>query len=234
MPVFDDLTARLRRLRAIENDPPRRLRRALPQRQTDIDGRERFLVFGADVHRYRNTPLTRDAVAAFEGALGVSLPPAYREFLLRVGPGAGPYYGIFTPQESLDEFELVGDPAGEFRFTRADVERLYGRRRAWLRDPDSTGGPAADSLVPEDGCIPIGTQGCEGLVVLVVTGDLAGTIWDWGSTSIRPATAAPATLIKDLYAQVEPIFLGPTPDFLAWYDAWLVNAWSQLAGGDAR
>lgn len=232
--MFDDLNVRLRRLRAIENDPPRRLRRARSHRGTDAAGRERLLVFGADVHQYRNTPLTSEAVAAFEGDLGVSLPPAYREFLLRIGPGAGPYYGIFTPQEALGELELLGDPAGEFPFTRADAERLYGQWRAWLRDPDSTGGPAADSCIREDGCIPIGTQGCEGLTVLVVTGDLAGTVWDWGSASMRPARTPTATLIKDLYARSEPIFLGPTPAFMDWYDAWLVNAWRQLVAGNGR
>lgn len=43
--------------------------------------------FGAEGHRYRlGSALSVSQVAAFEESLGVTLPVAYREFVLRLAP----------------------------------------------------------------------------------------------------------------------------------------------------
>lgn len=55
-----------------------------------------FARFGASQHRYRLGPVLSEAdVEAFEVRRGVTLPAAYRSFLLHVGDGgAGPHYGL--------------------------------------------------------------------------------------------------------------------------------------------
>jgi hypothetical protein len=51
---------------------------------------------GFDRHRYRlRRPLSEKRVLAFEAAQGITLPAAYRTFLLSVGDGgAGPHFGL--------------------------------------------------------------------------------------------------------------------------------------------
>ena len=55
-----------------------------------------FQRFGATAHRYAfHTPLSEEAVAAFEARYNIVLPADYRAFLREVGNGgAGPGYGM--------------------------------------------------------------------------------------------------------------------------------------------
>nr|WP_148087829.1 SMI1/KNR4 family protein [Gemmata obscuriglobus] len=110
-----------------------------------------------------------------EATLGVPLPTEYRRLMLELGHGAGPYYGLWSPGESLDEFlgraqEYEAEegrpvrPAGPFPLAAAD-----------LRDAEVS--PAARDW-PCDGCMPICHQGCTFWSVLVLTGEFAGRIWD--------------------------------------------------------
>jgi len=41
--------------------------------------------------KYVNHPVSEADLVRLEGALGVRLPSEYREFLLQIGYGAGPY-----------------------------------------------------------------------------------------------------------------------------------------------
>ncbi|MBC6460806.1 SMI1/KNR4 family protein [Actinomadura sp. HBU206391] len=226
MTTIVSLEAKLRRLRAIEGGPARH--RGLFRRAGSD-----FLVFGADGHGYRNTPLRPAEVEAFERDLGVPLPAAYREFLLRIGPGAGPHYGLFTPDEVLLEGD-GRDPSGAFPFVRADAERIYRAWLDWLDDPGpKPGGPPRGGSAPwrAPGAIIIGTHGCDGYTALVTTGELVGTVWTvWSvGNSWRPAKAPPAAGAKAPRGPAAPIYLGPTPGFDAWYDAWLDTALAELS-----
>src|SRR5205085_2604658 len=105
------------------------------------------------------------------------------EFLLRVGPGAGPYYGIWTPEQIVAEFSSLAqefeaefgsqpDPGRPFPISRADSIEL---QQALLRgDP----APLVERAWPADGCLAIGHQGCSYWTVLVTAGELTGTVWD--------------------------------------------------------
>ncbi len=57
--------------------------------------------FGEEHHQFRlDQPLDEARIAAFESEHAVTLPDAYRQFLLYLGgSGAGPYYGLM-PLES--------------------------------------------------------------------------------------------------------------------------------------
>jgi hypothetical protein len=222
MPTIIALAAKLERLKALEGAPRRRVR-AFRRQNTE------FAVFGADGHGYRNRPLRPAEVEDFERDLGVALPAAYREFLLEIGPGAGPHYGLLAPDEVLLEGE-GRDPAGEFPFARTDAERIHQAWRDWLDDP----GPKS-SAPPRGGSAPwrapgsmiIGTHGCDGYTALVTTGELTGTVWTvWSvGNAWSPAKAPAATTGAD---RAEPVYLGPVPTFDAWYDAWLTAALADL------
>ena len=59
--------------------------------------RERSL-FGAREpfgHGYRVSPVTEAEIISKEAEFGISFPEEYRVWLLRVGSGAGPDYGLF-------------------------------------------------------------------------------------------------------------------------------------------
>src|SRR5882762_8127570 len=99
-------------------------------RRIDTDLR----VFGANGHRYLTHPLSADDVARFESTLCVDLPRTYRNHLLEIGHGAGPYYGLFSPKEVMAEladdekyvleFGHRPSPDGEFPFTRDDAGHI--------------------------------------------------------------------------------------------------------------
>ncbi|MEV6904865.1 hypothetical protein [Amycolatopsis sp. NPDC051372] len=63
--------------------------------------RARRCVFGADTHRYVSRRVPERELRRIEAMRGV-LPSAFRDFLSRVGTGAGPYHGILRlkPEDS--------------------------------------------------------------------------------------------------------------------------------------
>ncbi len=164
----------------------------------------KFNVFGSrrvgnDGHAYREQPVLDDAgLAHLEAASGVALPDEVRSFLQRLhAGGAGPGYGL----------HVFGDPARTarpFPYGRSDFDALIARRRheryACLalteEHPD-------DEWPPGPGFVSIAQHGCGVTDVLVVTGELTGSIWccdmAWRpyATGERPST------------------------FLDWYEAWL-------------
>lgn len=113
------------------------------------DGHE---IFGANVHGYRSRPLAGEQVRLLEAAMGVGLPAAFRSFVLRIGAGAGPDYGIY-------DFERLLSGSGPecFRpFPEGDEGLFYA-------DDDDHNGLL-------DGYLPIIETGCGGYVGLVTSG----------------------------------------------------------------
>jgi hypothetical protein len=189
-------------------------------------------VFGANLHRYRSQPASVVELDDLERALGVTLPAGYRRFLLSVGYGAGPYYGLWSPDQVLEDYDgLREEHEEEFgRPVRADLSFPLGWADAEAMAPRA-GEPHAgwrDLTYPADGCVPICHQGCTFWSVLVTAGELAGTVWDVtcyagfdGQWS--PARRAPGLLVgKDEYRPLPPLPAPPT--FMEWYDGWLERA----------
>lgn len=172
----------------------------------------RLQVFGASQHRYRSTPVSTSSVEQFEHGLGVELPQNYREFLLRIGYGCGPYYGIWSPAEILRELESWSmdsdpcprcSPSGKFPLKSAE---------AGIQCEDW----------PNDGCIPIGHQGCTFWTVLVLDGAFRGTVWDVACFVGFDGEWAPARRPVTLLDERNPIQpLGSPPDFLEWIESWI-------------
>ncbi|HXU80615.1 MAG TPA: SMI1/KNR4 family protein [Polyangia bacterium] len=192
-------------------------------------------VFGATNHQYFSRPVAPAAVERLESYLGVGLPGPYRAFLLEVGAGAGPYHGLWSPEQTLHELvSLVdgivdeGEPAP--RFDRPfPVDRAWGA--AVGREMATTGAAAADHPYPCDGAIPIADQGCAYWSALITVGDYAGTVWSVanavGTEGIWAPGERPPGLL-DRRVKLPPIPCPPT--FLDWCEGWLDGCLHELGG----
>jgi hypothetical protein len=124
-----------------------------------------YKVFGASHRQYRGTPLTPEEVARLGTSLGTPLPPEYRQFLLEVGHGAGPYYGVRNPSGALAEIRGLAvdyeaeegkaiSPAAAFPLTADDMRGIEERFAAGVEEV------CVERDWPCDGCLPICEQGC--------------------------------------------------------------------------
>jgi hypothetical protein len=181
-------------------------------------------VFGAEAHGFDLNPELHEAdLATFERTHGVKLPSDYRAFLMSVGNGgAGPFYGVFPLGKVDDNFDLrdwgegdIGVLSKTFPFdkewndlsTKPDDDLIDGDEAEYWKQMkafDRTYWNVA--LI--NGSFPICHQGCALRILLVVSGDQAGYLWDdrrseyGGIKPIRLADGSPAT-------------------FSGWYREWL-------------
>lgn len=114
----------------------------------------RLAIFGATMHGWRSTPVSAEAVEAYERRHGLRLPEAYRQWITQVGVGAGPFYGL----EGLDAEDL-----------------RPGR-------PFPHEGPYEGAALPAgvdaiDGTALLSSQGCGYYDRLVLRGSHAGEVW---------------------------------------------------------
>jgi hypothetical protein len=149
--------------------------------------------FGEEKHGLRLAPpLPAAKVAEFEADHHIELPEPYRSFLTILGGGgASPFYGLL-PLQSCRLFTM--DPRGE-----------PGRPRGFTF--------AADPPHRSDLFLHIIEAGCTDLVLLGVTGPLAGRVVTGNADGFWGPHVSSAT------------------DFLAWYERWLDH---MLDGRDNR
>jgi hypothetical protein len=194
-------------------------------------------VFGASEHEYQSTPVSPAEVARLEAALGAPLPPEYRQFLLEVGYGAGPYYGVWSPAESPTEIQrlalnseaeqgrLVG-PAAPFPPTADHLRAIEAKLAAGEESP------AAEPDRPCSGCLPICHQGCTFWSVLLVTGEFVGRVWDVSCLGY-PAEWLPASRPPGWWGfgtshrrKLPPLPSPPT--FGEWFAGWVERCLAEL------
>jgi len=188
-------------------------------------------LFGAETHGFDLNPvLNESAVATFERTHGVHLPSVYRAFLTLVGDGgAGPFYGVFPLGKVDDNFALRDWREGDVGV----LSEAFPLQKEW----DDLSAKPDDDLVDRDedeywqqmeafentywsvalvnGAFPICHQGCALRIILVVTGDQAGYLWDDRRSE---------------YGGIKPIRLadGSQATFSSWYCEWLKNCLSTL------
>lgn len=163
--------------------------------------------FGATRHRYRLGPILSEAdVAAFEAHHRITLPDAYRSFLLTVGDGgAGPDHGLYP----LSGDGLREDDGNE-RWQSGHLATPFPHTQRWSpwesRDPNAVSND--EYLASFDarwvtGSLVIAEFGSGAFHRLVVTGPARGQVW----FDDRAADGG----------------LAPEADFPAWYQNWLHN-----------
>ncbi|MEV5569532.1 SMI1/KNR4 family protein [Spirillospora sp. NPDC052269] len=150
---LDHIRARLDRLR--ELDPPQ----PGASRFVDRDGnrRDRYVLFGADLHRYENRPVPADVLATLESNMGCELPEEFRAFLTDIGCGGGPYYGI--DWGFLRDFAT---PDCAIPFPEGDAGPLY------QSDDDEDG--------LEHGYVLTTSQGCGDFLGVITSGPSRGHV----------------------------------------------------------
>ncbi|QUF03847.1 SMI1/KNR4 family protein [Actinosynnema pretiosum subsp. pretiosum] len=129
------------------------------------DDRRTATVAPTALRGHLNPPASEAEVQAFEREQNVTLPQAYRRFLLELGDGGvGPHYGVLPLHEwSLGESEW---PAQESPF---DLGR---NREEWWE------GTWEDDDHPYRGTISVVHQGCANYTLLIVTGQCRGRLLD--------------------------------------------------------
>ncbi|GAA1953336.1 SMI1/KNR4 family protein [Kitasatospora viridis] len=149
--------------------------------------------FGEERHGFRLGPRLPEArAAAFEAEHDVEVPGPYRDFLtLLGGSGAAPYYGLI-PLQGCTLFTM--DPA-----TAGVGPRGFHRAHRPTRRGDLF--------------LHVVERGCSDLVLLGVTGPLAGRVLIGNADGFWGPTVSSAR------------------DFLAWYERWLDHL---AAGRDDR
>lgn len=197
-------------------------------------------VFGSGKHRYKSTRINRTELQDLESRIEVRFPDEYREHLMTIGHGVGPYYGIENPDiwishllaglESYKEEEnKVVSPSQNFSISSSDLANAD-------RSPHNKFfGPLIEGSWPSGGCICVADQGCAGYAVLILTGEFRGRVFDMQDEGGYDATWAPARrppgriVYGESHLRVELEPLNQPPTFKEWYVGWLEQGLSDLS-----
>lgn len=176
-------------------------------------------VFGAEAHRYAFKVVEPGQVEGLEEELGVLLPDEYRAFLLGLGCGAGPYYGLWSPEK------VVSDVRG--------WQSQFEDEGLVCPSPAAAFVPGTGRF-PCDGVLAIGDQGCTFWSALVITGPARGRIVDVACAEgvdgyLGDAHRPPGTLHR---WWLPPLKLNP--GFLDWYRSWLEQCKADLENAHKR
>lgn len=200
-----------------------RIKRKLEEvRRLDPKGKRSF---GAGnfphCHHYRlGKALPGKEIEKFETELKISLPQAYRAFLMNVGSGidadhagAGPYYGIYSLARIRDDIEAEEtiDELGKECLVYPYMPQIRWNAICKLEE-----------IWPFQGMLVFGTQGCAFDMMLVLNGDYRGRI---------------VSVDKDCSG---PPFFAFENNFLDWYERWLdeiiagysIDGFGYTVGGD--
>lgn len=163
-------------------------------------------VFGAGSHKYQTgKPLLALDLTLFEQQYGIRLPDDYRQFMLEIGPGAGPFYGLYALGSHTDEFSE--NPKTVMRVPSQWHPHLS--EQDWLtltQAFDQAEMSNADFERATDilfaGLLPLGTQGCTYYHALIVSGEHRGRVVNLDQERLQPKFAYES-------------------NFLDWYERWL-------------
>jgi SMI1 / KNR4 family (SUKH-1) len=168
-----------------------------------------YEVFGSDSHKYHSTKVGESEILSFEQRIGTELPTEFRQFLLKIGYGAGPDYGIFNLDKMIKEYEEWKSCLDErgafdkaFELTNADANELIEKKK------DDMKGFYYKRLKTANGLLPIMTEGCTYFAYIVLNGEQKGKIW---GLDINEFDTLPSGVTEEF-------------GFLTWYEAWLKKA----------
>jgi hypothetical protein len=203
----------------------------------EVAKRDRKLeVFGAEKHKYRPKKVSVDEIKEFELVIGCDLPGDYREFLLKIGSGVGPYYGLWSFDEIREELNSIYEDYEDEYNVRARPcdpfeleESAFKVGQSWeLKKP-----VLVDAPKNPGGFLPICHQGCEYLTVMVLSGSLRGKVFETSAfASINSqwlsANRAPGIVPRPKAERCRLPKLPLCPSFSDWFVGWTQNAFRDL------
>ncbi len=178
------------------------------------------IIFGAEQHGYLLHQATLRDLLDLEARIGFTLPSDYRTWLLEVGYGAGPYYGLFPPQRIAEELRYSasgtgGDVADASKIDSAQLQRFL----AAIRDSGSLIGNGI-SANSRTGAVPVGEQGCGSYSHILVAGEYRGAIFG-ECEEVLAYEATPLTAFWPEALSSNPATDQHPLSFLQWFDHWL-------------
>jgi len=166
-----------------------------------------FKVFGSRSHKYTHrTIASYDEIVAFETKYNVTLPECYKSFMLNIGSGVGPYYGVWDLGSAIHS--LIENPKDYFSVENKCMN--LANYDEWFKviekieEDDEISDEEYDQELNEifAGILPIGTAGCTSVIGLILVGKDKGKV---------------AHLTTDLHMPS----ITYEDNFLDWYERWL-------------
>jgi len=193
-----------------------------------------FRVFGAEKHHYKPMKVSDNEIKEFELVIGCELPEDYRQFLLDVGTGVGPYYGLWSFDNIRKELNSIyEDYRDEYNVRARPCDPFELEETAFLTESsDNKKAILVDAPKGPGGFLPICHEGCEYLTVMVVSGALRGRVFGtcaFASTDSQWISAPrPSGIVSPprKYAQLPK--LPNCPTFTEWFVGWTENALRDL------
>lgn len=209
----------------------------LHQKLTTVRNLDKKLaLFGAGSpsgHGYRVHTIVSDQIVAKEVELGFALPEEYRDWLLRVGWGAGPDYGllslekVFAPPYIDDEAGIGGEVENAAEITLAHIAAIQNK---W----EATGANSAlgISVNSDRHLLIISESGCGAYTCIVTHGPMRGKVFGLTSEIVEPQTALCALMPEGVYTWSlkeqgrSDLLVNPHRlfGFFDWYEDWLDRA----------
>ncbi len=170
-------------------------------------------IFGAVSHKYQSEKISQTELETFEIENKIKLPSEFKDFLVHIGTGAGPDYGIYTLSQMTKEFEEWAGCLDESSklsnqcdLKNNDALELIQRKQ---NNPSEF---HYRRLRNANGILPIQTEGCTYYCCIILNGEQHGKIW---STDSNEFDALPAGIVVEF-------------GFLDWYENWVDQCISKL------
>jgi hypothetical protein len=164
-------------------------------------------------HLLLNAPLSESAVSSFESRHRIKLPKGYREFLLHIGNGGSgpPHYGLAALGEVARD---MSDSQKRVYGDLADVSKEFLFVEPWIWEEDERTEAFRNKMRSVDfGNLFLGNDGCGQYWILIVSGSVAGQVWQRTDVGIQPCA--------------------PPREFLDWYEYWLDGRSDWWAGSSS-
>jgi Leucine-rich repeat (LRR) protein len=187
-----------------------------------------FKIFGSSAyaaidngHHYQLNPtLSEVDLSVFESTNQIELPEEYRAFLNQIANGgAGPYYGLYSLEKGIEEATdystdentpIENSFAIDFPISKAETEKFMQYYNDCIAEGEDDSIEYLEIPEPLTGVIFLSEYGCGWSYLLVVKGEMAGSVWLHGDYF------CPVFVEDELWT------------FFDWYEDWLDRSLAEL------
>jgi hypothetical protein len=162
-------------------------------------------VFGASGHQYRVAgPVPASDLLALEQRYNIKLPDDYRLFMQEIGPGAGPFYGLYDPRQHAADLVTNSQALRQPSRWRPDMSEEEWAALTFPFESDDMSATAFEQATDDlfAGLLPLGTQGCTYYHALLLNEKYRGRV-------------------VNLDEERNPPKFAYESNFLDWYERWL-------------